>query len=132
MVAAAARDTVEGAVVAALGGATEFTVVAADAIRIIHWGAAQSWQRRTYSGFYMCCSAVVTAAAQGTAEGAVVTAAGGAAEGFHKWGCRCSQVDRGDGFSAIFSSGAAACGGGSSSTGCCGGAVVMAAGGDSQ
>ena len=38
-----------------------------------------------------------------------------------QWGCRCSQVDSGDEFSAIFSIGAAACGGGSSSTGYCGG-----------
>ena len=51
VVAAGAQDTAGGAVVTAVGGAAEFTVGAADAVRIIHWGAAQWWQRRTFGGF---------------------------------------------------------------------------------
>ena len=51
VVAAGTQDTAGGAVVTAVGGAAEFTVGAADAVRTIHWGAAQWWQRRTFGGF---------------------------------------------------------------------------------
>jgi hypothetical protein len=79
-VAAAAQDTAEGAVVKAAGVAAEILSEAAGAVRISLGSCAAT--AAIFSADFDMCSCVVTvaAAAQDTAEGAVVTAAGVAAE----------------------------------------------------
>ena len=79
-VAAAAQDTAEGAVVTAAGGAAGEPSGAAGAVRI---SLGSCWVTAAIfsADFDMCsCVVKVAAAAQDTAEGAVVTAAGVAAE----------------------------------------------------
>jgi hypothetical protein len=79
-VAAAAQDTAEGAVVAAASVAAEILSEAAGAVRN-NTGELLSDSNDIFSGFDMCsCVVTVAAAAQDTAEGAVVAAAGIAAE----------------------------------------------------
>ena len=122
----------QGAVVTAVGGAADFTVGAADAVKIIHWGAAQWLQRRTFGGFDMFCSAVMTAAAQDTAEGAVATAAGGTAGVFHSGAAdavRWTEATNFQRFSVLVRLRVALA---AAAQDTAKGAVVMAVGGDSQ
>jgi hypothetical protein len=78
-VAAAAQDTTEGAVLAAAGVAAGGPSGAAGAVRNIT-GELLGDSSDIFNNFDMCsCVVTVAAAAQDTAEGAVVTAAGVAA-----------------------------------------------------